>query len=59
MRAAAGVLLVEAQKAGVIRPDISPAEVFALACGAGTASRYATADLDRLLRLVVEGLATR
>lgn len=59
MRAAAGVLLIEAQKAGAIRPDVSPAEVFALACGAGTASQYTTADPDRLLRLVVEGLAPR
>ncbi|WP_330230440.1 TetR/AcrR family transcriptional regulator [Nocardia sp. NBC_00508] len=59
MRAAAGVLVVKAQKAGTIRLDVSPAEVFALACGAGTASPYATADPDRLLRLVVEGLATR
>ncbi|WP_157430895.1 TetR/AcrR family transcriptional regulator [Actinomadura macra] len=59
MRAAAGVLLVRAQKAGAIRSDVTPAEVFALACGAGAASPYATADPDRLLRLVVEGLAPR
>ncbi|TDD93354.1 TetR/AcrR family transcriptional regulator [Actinomadura rubrisoli] len=59
MRAAAAVLLTKAQKATAIRPDVRPAEVFALACGAGTASHYATADPDRLLRLVVEGLAPR
>lgn len=59
MRAAAGVLLAKAQKAEAVRPDVSPAEVFALACGAGTASQYATTEPDRLLRLVVEGLMPR
>ncbi|WP_433337480.1 TetR/AcrR family transcriptional regulator [Spirillospora sp. CA-294931] len=59
MRAAAAVLLAEAQDGGAIRPDVGPAEVFALACGAGTVSPYAPADPDRLLRLVVEGLARR
>ncbi|HEX2315142.1 MAG TPA: TetR/AcrR family transcriptional regulator [Thermomonospora sp.] len=56
MRAAAGVLLARAQQVGAVRPDVSPAEVFALACGAGAASQYVGADPDRLLRLVVEGL---
>lgn len=59
MRAAGGTLLSEAQEAGAVRPDVSAAEVFALACGAGTASRYTTGDPDRLLRLVVDGLAPR
>lgn len=59
MRAAAGMLVVKAQKASAIRPDVCPAEVFALACGASTASQYAITDPDRLVRLVVEGLAPR
>ncbi|MFJ1455731.1 TetR/AcrR family transcriptional regulator [Nocardia sp. N2S4-5] len=59
MRTAAGSLLTEAQRSGAIRLDVTPAEVFALACGAGTASRYTTTDPDRLLRLVVDGLAPR
>ncbi|MUN38697.1 TetR/AcrR family transcriptional regulator [Actinomadura litoris] len=59
MRAAAGVLLARAQEAGAVRADVSRVEVFALACGAGTASQYTGADPDRLLRLVVEGLAPR
>ena len=61
MHAAAGALLARAQDAGAIRPDVSRAEVFALACGAATASQYGSADPHRLLRLVVEGLgaATR
>ncbi|WP_067901401.1 TetR/AcrR family transcriptional regulator [Actinomadura chibensis] len=59
MRAAADLLLVKAQKAGAIRADVSRAEVFALVCGAGAASHYTTADLDRLLRLAVEGLEPR
>jgi hypothetical protein len=59
MRAAAALLLTKAQKAGAIRPDVTPAEVFTLACGAGTASPYTTADPDRLLRLLVEGLMPR
>jgi AcrR family transcriptional regulator len=56
MHAAAGALLARAQDAGAIRPDVSRAEVFALACGAATASQYGSADPHRLLRLVVEGL---
>lgn len=59
MRCAGGILVRKAQEAGAIRPDVTPAEVFALACGAGTASEYAAADPDRLLRFVVEGLAAR
>ncbi|WP_280265416.1 TetR/AcrR family transcriptional regulator [Nocardia wallacei] len=59
MRAAAGVLVLKAQEAGALRPDVSPAEVFALACGAGAASGYTSADPDRLLRLAVEGLVAR
>lgn len=59
MRAAGGTLLSKAQKAGVVRHDVSAAEVFALACGAGSASRYTTGDPDRLLRLVADGLAPR
>lgn len=59
MRATAGTLLARAQRAGTVRPDVTPAEVFALACGAGTAGQYAAADPDRLLRLVVEGLSPR
>ncbi|WP_280335206.1 TetR/AcrR family transcriptional regulator [Nocardia wallacei] len=59
MRAAAGSLLAQAQRAGAVRPDVTPAEVFALACGAGAASRYTVTDPDRLLRLVVDGLAPR
>jgi len=56
MHAAAGTLLARAQEAGAIRPDVSRAEVFALACGAATASQYGAADPHRFLRLVVEGL---
>lgn len=56
MHTAAGALLARAQAGGAVRPDVSPTEVFALACGAATASQYTTEDPDRLLRLVVEGL---
>ncbi|ONK11017.1 TetR/AcrR family transcriptional regulator [Streptomyces sp. MP131-18] len=58
MHAAAGALLTQAQRSGAVRPDVSRAEVLALACGAATASQYGTADPDRLLRLVVEGIRT-
>ncbi|WP_024803154.1 TetR/AcrR family transcriptional regulator [Nocardia sp. BMG51109] len=56
MHNAAGALLARAQEGGAVRRDVTRSEVFALACGAATASQYGDADPDRLLRLVAEGL---
>lgn len=56
MHVAAGALLTRAQQSGAVRPDVSRAEMLALACGAATASQHGTAGPDRLLRLVVEGI---
>jgi AcrR family transcriptional regulator len=56
---AAGELLGDAQRAGVVRRDIEPAELVKLVHGVVVASEYAedhAAQVDRLLTVMLDGL---
>jgi AcrR family transcriptional regulator len=58
VRAALATLLVRAQRAGVIRPELQPADLMALLVGASRAVEH-TADAaarDRVLAVVLAGL---
>jgi AcrR family transcriptional regulator len=57
MRGQAARLLTRAQKAGEIRADLTSTELFTLAAGVAWAGEHSSAKVDRLLALVMEGLA--
>ncbi|MBO0827272.1 MAG: TetR/AcrR family transcriptional regulator [Streptosporangiales bacterium] len=56
MRGAVQRLLEPAQRAGEIRPDVTPADVMRLVHGVGTAVEKAPEEADRLLSFVIDGL---
>lgn len=57
--AAAGALLDAGQRAGTVRPDISPAELLKLGHGIGVACEAVPAEADKLLAVMLDGLAHR
>jgi AcrR family transcriptional regulator len=59
MRSAVGALLVSAQEAGAIRPDVDPTTVLRLAHGVGMASENAPEMADRMMDLVIDGLRAK
>ena len=58
MRDTTGKTLVDAQKAGVIRPDVTPMDVMRLIHGVMAGSEHAPEDASRLLDVVLDGLRT-
>ncbi len=59
MRDAAERLLIHAQRAGVLRADITPHDVLRLVHGIVIATEQAPQDTDRLMSLMFEGLRPR
>jgi len=59
MREAAGRLLANAQRAGVLRADVSADDVLRLAHGIVVTTEQAPEQTDRLLSLVFDGLRSR
>jgi hypothetical protein len=55
--AAGDRLLVKAQRAGVVRPDVTPTHIVALAQGLVLATEDDPALLDVLLSVVLDGLS--
>jgi hypothetical protein len=55
--AAGDRLLVKAQRAGVVRPDVTPTHIAALAQGLVRATEDDPALLDGLLSVVLDGLS--
>lgn len=56
LRTAVQRLLEPAQRAGEIRPDVTPSDVMRLVHGVGTAVEQAPEEADRLLAIVIDGL---
>lgn len=56
LRAAVQRLLEPAQRAGEVRPDVTPGDVLRLVHGVGTAVEQAPEEADRLLAFVIDGL---
>ena len=59
MRGALGGLLARAQADGLVREDVSAADVLRLVHAVGMASESAPEDADRLLAIVIDGLRPR
>ena len=59
IRATATRLLVRAQEAGVVRPDLDAADVMMLVHGVVAATERAPDQADRLLSLMLDGLRPR
>jgi AcrR family transcriptional regulator len=56
MRGAADAILVRVKEAGVVRPEVSAADLLRLAHGVASAAEYAPEDAGRLLSYVLDGL---
>jgi AcrR family transcriptional regulator len=59
MRDTADRLLVHAQEAGVVRPDVTATDVMRLVHGIAVATEQAPDQADRLLSLMLDGLHAR
>jgi AcrR family transcriptional regulator len=59
MRDAADRLLVHAQRAGVLRSDLTPQDVLRMVHGIVIATEHAPEDTDRLLSLMFDGMRPR
>lgn len=62
LREAFAHLLACAQQDGAVRPDVEPAEAYALMVGAARGTAYAGLDVDvrdRMLAIIFEGLSGR
>ena len=59
MRDAAGRLVANAQRAGVLRPDVTERDLLRLVHGIVVATEQSPEDTDRLMALMLDGLRSR
>jgi hypothetical protein len=59
MRDAAGRLVTNAQRAGVLRPDVTERDLLRLVHGIVVATEQSPEDTDRLMALMLDGLRSR